>query len=183
MKHDLIIYCSREISEFLFCYRISVFRRIIGKSLLFPSLQLAPPQSLHDHHQASFVPVDRAWQPLPHSLPSPGTVDVLFGPNLTHQTMSMKKTKQPNSPHFLYSTQLFQTTQVGNHCLILQTALNPHTGLTNAWDAMVQRLQVIEDGLKLPFPYDCMRVHRPRGRETPPPKKKNRPFKTQYIFS
>lgn len=111
MKHDLIIYCSREISEFLFCYRISVFRRIIGKSLLFPSLQLAPPQSLHDHHQASFVPVDRAWQPLPHSLPSPGTVDVLFGPNLTHQTMSMKKNKQPNNPHFLYSKQLFQTTK------------------------------------------------------------------------
>lgn len=71
--------------------------------------------------------------------------------------------------------------KAGNHCLILQTTLNPHTGLTNAWDAMVQRLQVIEDGLKLPFPYDCMRVHRPRGRETPP-QKKSRPFKTN-IFS
>ena len=39
-----------------------------------------------------------------------------------------EKSKQPNNPHFLYSKQLFQTTQAGNRCLILQTTLNPHTG-------------------------------------------------------
>ena len=75
----------------LFCNKKTVFKKIIGKSF-FPSLQLAPRQSLHDHHQASFVPVDRAWQPLPHWLPSPGPFDVFVG--LTWPTKTKDEQKE-----------------------------------------------------------------------------------------
>lgn len=165
MKHDLIIYWSREISEFLFrnaefqfseeslenpsCFHHSSWHlRSLCTTITKHHLSL---WTAHGNHSFTRCPrlvrltcfLGRTWPTKPSAWEKANNQTTLT--SYTPNNCSKQK-------------------KAGNHCLILQTTLNPHTGLTNAWDAMVQRLQVIEDGLEL------MRVHRPKVGK--PPKKK-----------